>query len=204
MKKSIFLLLIFIAFSSSNLQAQQGFTEENEILNKPHEVKKYAYQFMGEFSLMHLGVNFDLTDSYSGFNFLIIGFNLFNNMVYKEKTSAGLGIGMEYAVLAGEMALPLFADFRYYFTKKNIKPFINVGAGTVLIIHFTRLGLFGSSSGDIFIYKPGLYLNCSSGFKSGRFQLNAGINVKAYEWIYYSKRGNTLTLDFVIKLGFNI
>jgi|GEM_PF-2354108 len=210
MKKIIIILLIAIttialqAQAPTQVQAQQVFTEDNETVNKPHEVKKYAYQFMGEFSLVHLGIGFDLPDPYIGFNFMRIGFNLINNMVYKEKISTGLGIGMEYAVLDGEMALPLFADFRYYFTEKKVKPFINVGIGTVFIIHFARLGLFGSSSNDIFIYKPGLYLNCSGGFKFGRFLFNAGVNVKAYEWVYYDRRGNAVTLDFVVKLGFNI
>jgi len=203
MKKLSFIVLVFIVVTS-NLQAQQDFAQENEIVNKPHEVKKYAYQFMGEFSLVQLGINFNSIDSDIGFDFLRIGFNLTNNMVYKGKTSIGLGIGMEYAVLDGEMALPFFADFRYYFSEKNLKPFINLGIGHVFIIHFTRFGLFGSSSGDIFIYKPGLYLNCSGGFKSGRFLLNAGINIKAYKWIYYNRQGKTLTLDFVIKLGFSI
>ena len=201
--KLLLLMLVFTAISANNLQAQQDFSQENETVNKPQEVKKYAYQFMGEFSLVHLGINFDLTDSYKGHNICIFGFNLINNMVYKEKTSIGLGIGMEYAALKGEMTLPFFTDFRYYFSEKDFKPFINVGVGTVFIIHFSWAGFFGSHSKDIFIYKPGLYLNCSGGFKIGHFQLNAGINIKKYERIYYNNKGNTLDLNFVLKLGFN-
>jgi hypothetical protein len=203
---TILLIILTVLFT------QHSSAQENKTANNSHEVKKYTYQFMGEFSLLQLGINFNLKDSYSdeldiGPNAVKIGLNLINNMVYKEKISIGLGIGMEYALLQGEMGLPLFVDFRYYF-KKNVKhilnshPFVNIGVGAITILNLPNTGFF--SANDLFIYKPGFYLNCSSGFKVKRFLLNAGINLKAYQWKYYDSWGNVVVLDFVIKLGFNI
>ncbi|MDL2309407.1 hypothetical protein LJC53_07485 [Bacteroidales bacterium OttesenSCG-928-C03] len=188
----------------------QSFAQEDKSADNLREVKKYAYQIIGELDLLNMGASFYLKDPYHRYNqtsfdisISLIGFNLINNMVYKDKVSVGLGAGIQLMFPEGEMRYPLFVDFRYYFTEKKITPFINVGAGTIFIVHYTRWELFGVGDA-IFRYKPGLYLNCSGGFKYKHFQLNAGINLTAYEWMHYNPAyGNTLSLHFVIKAGFN-
>ena len=197
--KTILLATTAILFTA------QCFAQENDSIVNNNEVKKYTYQFMGEFSSLQMGIDFIEDLKYDErlvtLDIPRICFILLNNVVYKEKISIGLGIGMEYVIIIqGEMVLPFFADFRYYFSEKNFKPFINVGIGTHTTIIFTRLQ--GSNPGEIFIYKPGLYLNCSGGFKIGHFQLNAGVNVKTCNHFNYQR--NILTLDFIIiKAGFN-
>ena len=178
----------------------QCFAQENDNIANNNGIKKYAYQFMGELSLVQTGICFEITDSYSDKNEIYstlyrTGYNFINNMVYKEKISVGLGIGIDCNPL-GELGFPVFADFRYYFTEKRLQPFINVGVGVMPAIHY---GFFSTSD----IYKPGLYLNCSSGFKYDRFQLNAGINIRTYKWIYDNSYENYLAIDFFVKLGFN-
>lgn len=187
----------------------QSFAQEDKSADNLREVKKYAYQIIGELDLLNLGVHFNLKDPYRkrddmSFDVSVVNFNLINNILYKDKMSVGIGAGIQAIIfLEGEMRFPLFVDFRYYFDKKKITPFVNVGAGTIFIVHYTRWELFGVGDA-IFKYKPGLYLNCSGGFKYKHFQLNAGINLTAYEWIHYNPaHGNTLSLHFVIKAGFN-
>jgi hypothetical protein len=129
-----------------------GFAQENKTKNNPHEVKKYAYQFIGEFCLVETGMVFETSNLYSDKHNVYstlyrTGFILINNMVYKQKMSIGLGIGVDINPL-GELGFPIFADFRYYFTEKNLQPFINIGVGAMPAIHY---GFFSSSA----IYEPG-------------------------------------------------
>jgi outer membrane protein W len=201
MKKSAFIL----AMTATVLFTTQCLAQENDSIVNNNEVKKYSYQFMGEFSTLQTGIDFiedlEYNERLVTLDIPRISFILLNNIVYKEKISIGLGVGMEYGIVQAEMVLPLFVDFRYYFSEKNFKPFINVGAGINTTIIFTGLQLLSSTPGEIFIYKPGLYLNCSGGFKIGHFQLNAGINVKTCN--LFDIQRNITTLDFVIKWGFN-
>jgi hypothetical protein len=185
------LLLIVVAV----FFLQLGFAQENKITHSPHEVKKFSYQLIGEFCLVQTGVVFDITSPYSDKNEIFstlyrTGFNLINSVVYKEKISIGLGIGIDCNPL-GELGFPIFADFRYYFTEKKLQPFINIGVGAMPAIHY---GFFNRK-----YYNPGLYINFSSGFKYNHFQFNTGINMKTYK--YSSVK--YLTLELFIKLGFN-
>jgi hypothetical protein len=187
-----------------------SFAQENSTANN-NEVKKYAYQFMGEVSYPQTGATFHFADSYYydnypvNWNLFRIGLHIINNMVYKEKISIGLGTGWEYTLLGGDMGFPVFADFRYYFTEKKFRPFIDIGIGTIITIYSPYLELFGDKSNKKFyMEKPGLYFNCTGGFKYKHFQFHAGINMRTNKSMYHDIYSNTISLDFVIKCGFNL
>ena len=191
-------LLIILSFSV--LLTLNGFSQENKTANN-HEVKKYAYQFMGEMIYPQTGIgmhlsNFQIDEKY--WNFFRLGLHLINSMVYKEKISIGLGIGCEYT-LPINMGFPIFADFRYYFTEKQIRPFINAGIGTIITLYSPRVTIFQE---ELYVEKPGLYFNCTGGFKYKHFQFHAGINIRTNK-IDYDINYFNLNIDGVIKCGFN-
>jgi hypothetical protein len=194
-------LKLLLILSTTLLLTLHSFAQENSTANN-NEVKKYAYQFMGEVSYPQTGIDMYLLNLHvdeAHWNFLRFGLHLLNNMIYKEKISIGLGIGWEYSFLK-DMGFPIFADFRYYFTEKKLRPFIDIGIGTIITMYTPHFAIFQD---DLYVEKPGLYFNCTGGFKYKHFQFHAGINIRTNESIDYDINHFYLSLNAVLKCGFN-
>ena len=197
MKKTKLLIVLIATF----LLTLHSFAQENSTANN-NEVKKYSYQFMGEMFYPKTGFNFHFSDLYSEpieWSGLGLGFHFINSMVYKEKIAIGLGIGWEWTIffLIDDMGFPIFADFKYYFTtKKSFRPFIDVGTGTII----TLCDPFSNSR---YVKNPDFYFNCTGGFKSYHFQFHAGINIRTDIRNIDDVFTNNLSLNLIIKCGFN-
>jgi hypothetical protein len=178
------------------------FAQENSTVSN-NRVKKYAYQFIGEVLYPQTGIgmhlsNFHIDETF--WNFCRIGVHFINNMVYKEKMSIGLGVGMEHTILSG-IGFPIFADFRCYFAEKKLRPFIDIGIGTIITLYSPHFTIFQN---NLYVEKPGFYFNCTGGFKYKHFQFHAGINIRTNEGdVNYDINDFYLHLDGVIKCGFN-
>jgi len=216
MKRTLIILMIILSVtalkSQEILDNYENITEYNTDINNPYyakvndsivkndEVKRYTYQFMGEIIYPQTGVLFHFSDyrfdktNWSMFRF---GVHIFNNILINDKLSIGLGTGFEYTLFL-DIGIPIFVDCRYYFNSpKNIKPFIDIGCGTIITMYGEHFTIFQD---EFYLKRPGLYFNCSSGFMVKHFQFNAGINIITQE----NKNDSfNLKLDAVIKCGFN-
>jgi hypothetical protein len=193
-------LKLLLILSATLLLILHSFAQENT--NNNGEIRKYAYQFMGEVSYPQTGIDMHLLNLHvdeTNWNFLRFGLHLLNNMIYKEKISIGLGIGWEYSFFKN-MGFPIFADFRYYFIEKKLRPFIDMGIGTIITIYAPHFTIFQD---NLYVEKPGLYFNCTGGFRHKHFQFHAGINIRTQESIDYDINHFYLSLNAVIKCGFN-
>ena len=197
MKKTRLLIILSATF----LLTLHSFAQENSTANN-NEVKKYSYQFMGEIIYPQTGVGMHLSNGHIDekyWNSFRFGFHFINSMVYKEKIAIGLSIGFEYTLLS-DVGFPVFADFKYYFTTKKLRPFIDVGIGTIITLYSPQTTLFQDK---LYVEKLGLFFNCTGGFKYKHFQLHAGINVRTNESEDYDINHFYLNLSGVIKCGFN-
>ncbi|MDL2297030.1 hypothetical protein LJC68_05975 [Bacteroidales bacterium OttesenSCG-928-B11] len=172
MKRIITMLLVLLCFTYHN-----GFAQTN-----PEEpvIKNLRYGLIAEFGL------------YGGYQNFGMSTIFVNNMVFKEKFTLGVGVGMEIEI-ADEYTIPLFVNFRHYLPArpgKKLQPLVNVALGTRICIaekytdiwYFDEWGYrwYDTVYDGVRAY-PGLYATIATGFKVGMFSFTTGLFFKSGE-----------------------
>ena len=163
------ILLIFLTIILT-LKPALSFSQEME---NPEKQKKISYAFINEY-----GFSFN-----APYPFFIAINSVFVNGIRFNKTQDELGIGIGYDFYFITQALPIFVNYRHYFSsKKSIKPHINIGLGTQL--SFYR-GHEPWQDHTLQCY-GGLYATFSTGFKIKAFSFSIGGFAKSIldEWYF--------------------
>ncbi|MBQ8423274.1 MAG: hypothetical protein IJY36_03295 [Coprobacter sp.] len=140
MKKFFLIGLILLGgITSSYAQNYRGFIETGTIVN---------FKASG-ISIPKGGFTFTTTHGY-----------LFNPYVF-----LGGGIGVDYHSSGGRVFIPIFADFRTYFTDSNIAPFFDTKVGYSI----------GKKESDVI--NPGVYFSPSIGLRFNIGSSNKAMNL---------------------------
>ena len=167
MKKIIFILaIIFIMMPT--LSFGQDTTTISENIKKE---KKNSYSFITEHGL-YLGWDIGYT-------------GVFVNGICFNKTQdlIGIGVGAEYGI--SELGIPIYANYRHYFSKKwKMEPLINVAIGS-------RLTCIAGT------WYPDFYSTVAAGFCKKGFSFISGFYVKSIHGGFYS--GIEIKLGYIFK-----
>jgi opacity protein-like surface antigen len=98
--------------------------------------------------------------------------NVINGIQFNPHTSLGIGIGL--SGYYDRMLIPIFADFRYYFLKKNVAPYLSFDTGY-------SFNADNSFKGQGFLWSIlfGIDLNLSGNFS---IHLGAGYDSQKMDW----------------------
>jgi hypothetical protein len=77
---------------------------------------------------------FNITEFAYGFSDKVIGLQTINGVTLGESISLGIGIGYDKYPDIG--LCPIFLDFRYFITKNNISPFVELPVGQSFIVDY--------------------------------------------------------------------
>jgi hypothetical protein len=199
----ILLLILLTGFNVLSSFAQENNSAIQNIDNS--DLKEYSYLFIIEIEGDLSGIQFDLEEKMGAYYVDMPRFSaLFINSLLLEKLAIGLGGGITRGMFCQDLDFPCFVNFRYYFkkNKKQLRPIFNVGVGTI----FNTV----IAAGKLYIESPGIYFNCTSGFKYKFFQFHAGVNLRTEKNLNYPDNGQWfvplrkgLCIDLAIKVGFN-
>ena len=174
MKKITLIILAALFMAMPILTYAQ---QESSPKEEPKAEKKISYSFINEYGLFVGGT--------VGFTGIFVNGIRFN----KTQDLLGIGLGYELDSRAGQ-SMPIYVNYRHYFPSKNmLKPLINVGIGTRLIIDNLSWG----ESLDLAVM-PGMYATISGGFKVKAFTFTSGAFLKSVQEDFYA--------GFEIKCGF--
>ncbi|MDR3048128.1 MAG: hypothetical protein LBU51_11090 [Bacteroidales bacterium] len=117
-----------------------------------------------------------------------------NSIAFKNKYLLGVGTGFEFTLFDDCFAIPLYANFKFFFNaKKQIKPFFNVSLGTRLecfskyenvVLNKTSEWIETRIESKTICF-PEAYFNISFGFKVKYFIFSAGYLFKTGQYTYY-------------------
>ena len=140
--------------------------------------KKVSYAFINEF-----GNSFDNKGSIKYVSVFL------NNICFnKTKDCIGIGTGFESEWEWDFYSIPVYANYRHYFTSKtNLKPLVNIAVGHRFNFSRDR-------------YLPGLYSVVATGFRVNAFSLTSGIFIKSMKERFSSKEEFSFGIE--IKAGF--
>jgi hypothetical protein len=153
MKKIFFIITTIII-----MMPILSFGQEIAITNENNEKqKKVSYAFINEF-----GNSFDNKGSIKCVSVFL------NNICFnKTQDLIGIGTGFEIEWDGYFYSIPIYANYRHYFTSStNLKPLINIAVGH-------RFNFIRDK------YLPGLYSVVAAGFRVNAFSLTSGIFIKS-------------------------
>jgi len=170
MKKIVFIIaVIFI------MMPVLSFGQETAVAN---ESKKVSYAFINEFG-----------NSFGNKGGIKHATVFLNNICFnKTQDLIGIGVGFEFDWGWYFYSIPIYANYRHYFTSNtNLKPLINIAVGYRFNFDTRR-------------YSSGLYSVVATGFRVNAFSLTSGIFIKSLKEKFSSREEFSFGVE--IKVGY--